>query len=149
LTHTHVSWYRDAEFRDHTVAFRPYFAEDMTMSYPVPKAPSLGDVATGAILYTTNPPNEADAARIIIDPGRSMPWHGTPTPGIEVVEYVNEAGAHSGKAYFVKAAQLTNRRAVPVPVVPPPVPCPPVPDPIEARRAQYDVDARAVLGPRP
>jgi len=26
LTHTHVSWYRDAEHRDHTVAFRPYFA---------------------------------------------------------------------------------------------------------------------------
>jgi hypothetical protein len=26
LTHTHVSWYRDAEKRDHTTAFRPYFA---------------------------------------------------------------------------------------------------------------------------
>lgn len=25
LTHTHVSWYRDAESRDHTTAFRPYF----------------------------------------------------------------------------------------------------------------------------
>ena len=24
-THTHISWYRDAEKRDHTVAFRPYF----------------------------------------------------------------------------------------------------------------------------
>lgn len=24
-THTHVSFYRDAEFRDHTTAFRPYF----------------------------------------------------------------------------------------------------------------------------
>jgi hypothetical protein len=26
LTHTHVSWYRDAEKRDHTITFRPYFA---------------------------------------------------------------------------------------------------------------------------
>lgn len=25
LTHTHVSWYRDAESRDHTTAIRPYF----------------------------------------------------------------------------------------------------------------------------
>lgn len=25
LTHTHISWYRDAEARDHTTAFRPYF----------------------------------------------------------------------------------------------------------------------------
>lgn len=28
LTHTHVSFYRDAELRDHTTAFRPYFTED-------------------------------------------------------------------------------------------------------------------------
>jgi hypothetical protein len=35
LTHTHVSWYRDAEKRDHTTAFRPYF--------PVPP-PTGGDV---------------------------------------------------------------------------------------------------------
>lgn len=27
LTHTHISWYRDAEQRDHTVPFRPYFEE--------------------------------------------------------------------------------------------------------------------------
>jgi hypothetical protein len=34
LTHTHVSWYRDAEKRDHTTAFRPYF--------PVPVPPPTG-----------------------------------------------------------------------------------------------------------
>ncbi len=27
LTHTHISWYRDAETRDHRTAFRPYFQE--------------------------------------------------------------------------------------------------------------------------
>lgn len=33
LGHTHVSWYRDAEYRDHTTAFRPYFAaEDPDMA---------------------------------------------------------------------------------------------------------------------
>ena len=29
LTHTHISWYRDAEKRDHTIAFRPYFEGDV------------------------------------------------------------------------------------------------------------------------
>jgi hypothetical protein len=32
LTHTHVSWYRDAEKRDHTTAFKPYFEGDQTMA---------------------------------------------------------------------------------------------------------------------
>lgn len=47
LTHTHVSWYRDAESRDHTTAFRPYFeapatGDDMpTLSSYIP-----GQVAT-------------------------------------------------------------------------------------------------------
>lgn len=40
LTHTHVSFYRDAEARDHTIAFRPYFApKPPTFTYRVQIAP--------------------------------------------------------------------------------------------------------------
>ena len=34
LTHTHVSWYRDAEKRDHTTAFRPYFETGAAVPTP-------------------------------------------------------------------------------------------------------------------
>lgn len=43
LTHTHISWYRDAERRDHTTAFRPFFA-------PLP------DTATEAIVKVYSVP---------------------------------------------------------------------------------------------
>lgn len=33
LTHTHISFYRDAESRDHTTAFRPYFEEGQMSVY--------------------------------------------------------------------------------------------------------------------
>lgn len=86
------------------------------MSYPVPTVPSVGDVVADGVLYTTNPPNEADPQRIIINTQplpRTMPWLGTPSAGIEIVEYVHDTGVHSGKSYYVKTAQLTNKRPVP------------------------------------
>lgn len=86
-----------------------------TVTYPVPKVPSIGDVAKGAVLYTTTALDAADPKRIIIDPARSIPYHGDPVAGVRQVEYVNEAGVHSGTMYFVKAAALTNIRAVTAP----------------------------------
>jgi hypothetical protein len=45
LTHTHISWYRDAEHRDHTTAFRPYF-EAPGGDVPTLSAYIPGQVAT-------------------------------------------------------------------------------------------------------
>ncbi len=42
LTHTHISWYRDAETRDHRTAFLPYFQEASVL--PI-KTDGLFDVA--------------------------------------------------------------------------------------------------------
>lgn len=40
LTHTHVSFYRDAEKRDHTTAFRPYFEEEPMRSFALIDGPT-------------------------------------------------------------------------------------------------------------
>lgn len=72
LTHTHVSWYRDAQRRDHVTAFRPYFDQeaadvrlttvkgedwragaDVTMfAEPDPAAPVVTVLPAGAIVRT-------------------------------------------------------------------------------------------------
>ena len=41
LTHTHISWYRDAQTRDHTTAFRPYF-EGASMGTSFTPGPAIG-----------------------------------------------------------------------------------------------------------
>jgi hypothetical protein len=113
LTHTHISWYRDAEARDHRTAFRPYFEkEEIVNSFPVPKVPSVGDVVKGTTIYPTDAMSATDPDRIIIDPARSFPYVGIARSGVAIVEYVNESGVHSGKAYFLPANQLTNIRPV-------------------------------------
>lgn len=45
-THTHVSWYRDAEARDHTTAFRPYFEEASMVKFTVPANEVEGKITT-------------------------------------------------------------------------------------------------------
>jgi hypothetical protein len=67
LWHTHVSWYRDAEKRDHTTAFRPYFA---------PKPPAFTwriHIAGGAIVraYILGPTG---------NPRCIASWNDTPWP---------------------------------------------------------------------
>ena len=120
LTHTHISWYRDAEARDHRTAFLPYFEEDLVNSFPVPKGPAIGDVAKGVVLYTSDALSATDTGRITVDPARSLPYLGRPRIGVLMVEYVDEAGVHSGKSMFVKSTVaepgLTNIRPLPVPV---------------------------------
>jgi len=48
LTHTHVSFYRDAELRDHTTAIRRYFMDQMTVTDETPK---LITTAAGTTWY--------------------------------------------------------------------------------------------------
>jgi hypothetical protein len=47
--HTHVSWFRDAEKRDHTTAFRPYFEDNMKFIYAIDG--KLLTLPLGAVLY--------------------------------------------------------------------------------------------------
>lgn len=113
LTHTHISYYRDSAGRDKVAVFAPYFAapEETVNSYPVPKVPSIGSVATGTWLYATSA-LEVNAANIKVDPGRDLPYLGQLSTTTRIVEYVDAAGVHSGKAMFIKAPELTNIRAL-------------------------------------
>lgn len=141
-THTHISFYRDSMVHDKRPMFRPYFtaAGGVEMGYPVPKEPSIGDVVKNSVLYTTLPINATDPARKIIDSPptpRIMPWHGTPAPGFEVVEYVDDQGVHSGRTYYMKSAELVNRRPVfPAPGPPDAAACVPFTDPLNETIAQ-------------
>lgn len=47
-THTHISFYRDAEARDHTTAFRPYFGEAMWKLSINDETDCLMDLPVGA-----------------------------------------------------------------------------------------------------
>jgi hypothetical protein len=86
--------------------------EEIVKSYPVPAAPSIGDVAKGTWLYD-NDALEPSANNIQIDPARSLPYLGQPSASARIVEYVKADGTHTGRAYFVKTAELTNIRPVP------------------------------------
>lgn len=67
LTHTHVSFYRDAELRDHTVAFRPFFEKAKGDDVPRLTRYVPGSVAT--IKVTSNvrkaPAMDADIIRVL------------------------------------------------------------------------------------
>lgn len=120
--HTHISWYRDSQQRDHKTAFVPYFEEhqpskDEMQSYAIPKYPSLIDVKTGARLYKSSdlvPNNDPRTGDKIIEPGRSMPYYGAPFSGVRQVEYINEDGIHSGVIYFCHPTDLSNQRPLPI-----------------------------------
>lgn len=81
-------------------------AADMN-SYNVPKVPSDVLVGNNKTIYTSDALDPNDPNRVIISPGRRMPFHGGPS-GIGIVEYVTAAGAHTGKTYFAHSADLTN-----------------------------------------
>lgn len=86
--------------------------EETVDSYPVPKSPSVGTVATGTWLYVKSS-LAADPSNVKIDPGRDLPYLGEPVPGVRAVEYVDAAGIHSGRAYFLASAALANIRPAP------------------------------------
>lgn len=49
LTHTHISWYRDAETRDHTTAFRPLLEDDVS---PAPITDEIPKIVTANAGHT-------------------------------------------------------------------------------------------------
>ena len=61
-----------------------------------------------------------------------MPYLGQPSSTTQIVEYVDSAGVHSGKSYFVKAGSLANIRAAA-----------PSQDELKAARASGYADAKA------
>jgi hypothetical protein len=83
--------------------------EETVNSYPVPKVPSIGSVAAGTWLYVTSA-LEPDPQNIKVEPGRDLPYLGQPSSTTRIVEYVDTAGVHSGRAMFVKTPDLTNIR---------------------------------------
>lgn len=88
LTHTHVSWYRDAELRDHTTAIRPYFEEAPVTRLIVYAIPKVAVVPTGTWLYD-NESCTASAGNVQVSPGRTMPVSGKLANGVVAVGYVD------------------------------------------------------------
>ena len=119
LWHTHVSWYRDSEFRDKTALLETYFPSappvigDTVNSYPVPKVPSQVMVATNDVLWPNDICAAADPARTIVSPGRNMPFLGT-VNGKDIVEYVSDTGVHSGLTKFAPTGTLGAVTAIPL-----------------------------------
>ena len=112
--HSHASWYRDAEKRDHTTAFRPYFAVvappvgggtvDQFITFAKPK---VATVPTGTWIYD----NEACAAapgNIQVSPGRTMPVAGKNAAGTVILGYIDTTPTETEvKTYFAKAGSVT------------------------------------------
>jgi hypothetical protein len=107
--------------------------EETVNSYPVPKVPSIATVPAGTWLYATSALQPSPDNIVIGPTGRDMPYLGQPTSTYRIVEYVDAAGVHSGRAMFAKAPDLTNIR--------------PAPDPTPFSQAQVDtkVDAAEKL----
>lgn len=84
----------------------PATVEEIVKSFPVPKTPTLATVKTGAWLYVSSD-FSANAANVQVNPGRNLPYLGNPAAGVRIVEYVDSQGTHSGKAYFVKDADVS------------------------------------------
>jgi hypothetical protein len=92
-THTHISFFRDSEFRDKRPMFRPYFETAQPApggsDMPVFKAfatPKVVTVPTGGWLYV-KPDLSADPSNIQIDPGRDLPVAGKLSDGTLIVGY--------------------------------------------------------------
>jgi hypothetical protein len=114
LTHTHISWYRDAQARDHTTAFRPYFEEepDDMPTFTVYATPKVAAVRTGTWLYD-NEALQPSPANIQVDPGRDMPIAGKLANGKHIVGYVDTTpGETDLRSYFVRTIDITVKDAV-------------------------------------
>lgn len=65
LWHTHISWYRDAEERDHTLAFRPYFKEETLVA------------------FTADPNEQAGTYEVVVD-SQGIPYNATPGERVDI-----------------------------------------------------------------
>lgn len=136
LTHTHVSWYRDAEARDHTTAIRPYF-EETSMAIPQFTTYAKAQVAvvpSGTWIYD-NEGCVASAGNIQVSPGREMPVVGEGAAGAVILGYIDTTPTETKvKTYFAKAGTVTVKPAT--------VPLPPDQTPY----SQADLDAAHAAG---
>lgn len=127
LTHTHVSWYRDAEKRDKTGVFKRFFEDgpptpkpkpsptpkpkpkpgEVVKSFTVPVVPTIATVPKGARLFVAS--NLQEIA-FNIDPGRDMPFLGEPFKGVAMIHRTAEDGTPTGKVFFAKMSDLKNIR---------------------------------------
>lgn len=114
LTHTHVSWYRDAEYRDHTTAIRPYFAGEDTMAIPQFTTYAKAQVAvvpTGTWIYD-NEGCVASAGNIQVSPGREMPVVGIAAASAVILGYIDTTPTETTvRTYFAKAGTVTVKPA--------------------------------------
>ncbi len=90
----------------------PDTSTGVTMSFLVPKVPTVIQINQNGMLYVNADLVDGPGA-IKVFPSREMPLHGM-TADYYIVEYVNENGVHSGKAYFVKKSDTL----LPYPVPP-------------------------------
>lgn len=135
LTHTHVSWYRDAELRDHTTAIRPYFTQETPMTALIVFAkPQVAAVPTGTWIYD-NEACAASAGNIQVSPGRPMPVAGKLANGTIALGYVDTTPTESElREFFAKPGTVTLSPAV----------TPPPPD--TTPYSQADLDASHASG---
>lgn len=90
----------------------PVTPEEVVNSYSVPKTPSIAFVPTDTWLYD-NSALQPSQHNMQVNPGRDMPYLGQPNSAYHVVEYVDAAGVHSGKAMFIKTTDIKNIRPLP------------------------------------
>lgn len=124
LTHTHISWYRDAEKRTKTGVFKRFFEGgpptptpkpktpkkpkgEIVKSFAVPVVPTIATVPKGTRLFVAS--DLRDIA-FNIDPGRDMPFLGEPFKGVGMIHRTAEDGTPTGKVFFAKMSELENIR---------------------------------------
>lgn len=124
-THTHISFYRDSEFRDKRPLFTPYpaFAPEVDMpafrAYATPKLVSIPDKGW---IYV-NPDLSTNAGNVQLSPGRDLPVAGILPDGTLIVGYRDTTPTEPiVPTYYVKG---TVKDYPPPPTPPAPAPLPP------------------------
>lgn len=123
---------------------------DDVKSYTVPKAPTNVVVKDLTWLYVDSAmqPSTSNVQITNSPNGRELPLHGTLPGPIHCVEYVDSKGVHSGKAYFVRAADVTGVKLVTLPTSPEQI----ASATLAGRRAEWDrqsTSAKVALAPKP
>ena len=154
-THTHISFYRDSEFRDKRPLFKPYFpaapvpAPEVDMpAFKAFATPKLVTIPTGGWIYI-KPDLSADAGNVQISPGRDLPVAGVMADGTLIVGYRDTTPTETQvPTYYAKGTvkdyPVTTAPAPPPVQVPPDaVSCKPLIDEaVAADRAKAHVDVR-------
>lgn len=138
-THTHISFYRDSEFRPKIQLIAPYFATPGVPDMPTFKTfatPKLVAIPKGGWIYD----NEALATsnnNIQIDPARDLPVVGVTAAGVLIVGYRDATPTEPiVPTYYVKGAPKEYPAAGPASAVA----CKPFTDPLNATIAQLQTD---------